>query len=204
MQPSSGAACRDRIPIRSSRACSPPRHALRTQRPSRSSCATCNGPPQCYERNTAIVVTELADRHGGRLRVTDFCPRFRQYGRMFHPVTIVRPARAARRPSAGARALPAACGIRRARAAGDPRQQSSALDGAGHGAAPDDGLPRSPALTDDREFVVSEPVALLFGVDEAPNESGSPDWRGGCATARATTGRNGCVRWRFPSNGRRK
>jgi GH15 family glucan-1,4-alpha-glucosidase len=29
-----------------------------------------------YLRNTAIVETELTDRHGGRVRITDFAPRF--------------------------------------------------------------------------------------------------------------------------------
>ncbi|RYZ64315.1 MAG: glycoside hydrolase family 15 protein, partial [Proteobacteria bacterium] len=40
---------------------------------------------QTYERNTAIVVTELTDASGACVRITDFCPRFRLYGRIFHP-----------------------------------------------------------------------------------------------------------------------
>lgn len=43
-----------------------------------------------YERNTAIVVTTLEDADGGAVRVTDFAPRFRQYGRIFHPPEIFR------------------------------------------------------------------------------------------------------------------
>ena len=43
-----------------------------------------------YMRNTAIVVTELEDSHGGRLRITDFAPRFDMFERTFRPPQIVR------------------------------------------------------------------------------------------------------------------
>ncbi|MBS3786132.1 MAG: glycoside hydrolase family 15 protein [Gammaproteobacteria bacterium] len=45
---------------------------------------------QYYIRNTAILCTELTDQHGGVLKITDFCPRFRQFGRYYRPVMIVR------------------------------------------------------------------------------------------------------------------
>ena len=45
---------------------------------------------QAYERNTAIVRTEMADSRGARLEIVDFAPRFHQHGRMFAPVSIVR------------------------------------------------------------------------------------------------------------------
>ena len=48
------------------------------------------GVSQYYLRNTAILCTELHDHQGGSLRITDFAPRFSQYGRRFRPVTIVR------------------------------------------------------------------------------------------------------------------
>jgi len=43
-----------------------------------------------YERNTAIITTTLTDSEGGCVRITDFAPRFVHYGRIFHPVQIVR------------------------------------------------------------------------------------------------------------------
>jgi GH15 family glucan-1,4-alpha-glucosidase len=43
-----------------------------------------------YARNTAILETELEDVHGARLRITDFAPRFQQYGRMFRPPQLIR------------------------------------------------------------------------------------------------------------------
>jgi len=45
---------------------------------------------QAYERNTAIVRTEMTDSRGARLEIVDFAPRFYQHGRMFAPVSIVR------------------------------------------------------------------------------------------------------------------
>ena len=43
-----------------------------------------------YVRNTAIVRTELTDKNGGKVRITDFIPRFRQYGRVFKPPQLYR------------------------------------------------------------------------------------------------------------------
>ena len=45
---------------------------------------------QYYLRNTAILCTELVDRHGAAVRITDFCPRYRQFGRYFRPTMLVR------------------------------------------------------------------------------------------------------------------
>ena len=43
-----------------------------------------------YMRNTAIVETEMEDRHGGRVRITDFAPRFVHFERTFRPPQLVR------------------------------------------------------------------------------------------------------------------
>ena len=45
---------------------------------------------QNYERNTAILETTLTDAQGAAISITDFCPRFRQYGRNFRPAMLVR------------------------------------------------------------------------------------------------------------------
>jgi GH15 family glucan-1,4-alpha-glucosidase len=52
--------------------------------------ADCERTEQYYLENTAILVTRLYDCHGGGLEVTDFAPRFGQYGRMFRPMMLVR------------------------------------------------------------------------------------------------------------------
>jgi len=43
-----------------------------------------------YLRNTAIVSTILTNRDGAAIRVTDFAPRFKQFGRIFRPPQLVR------------------------------------------------------------------------------------------------------------------
>lgn len=43
-----------------------------------------------YVRNTAILETELEDKHGGRIRITDFAPRFLMYERIFRPPQLIR------------------------------------------------------------------------------------------------------------------
>jgi len=45
---------------------------------------------QRYRGNTAVLETELADGDGGALKVTDFAPRFKRYGRIFRPAMLVR------------------------------------------------------------------------------------------------------------------
>jgi len=45
---------------------------------------------QYYSPNTAVLVTRLADAHGALVEVTDFAPRFPQFGRMFTPVMLIR------------------------------------------------------------------------------------------------------------------
>ncbi len=45
---------------------------------------------QVYERNTAILQTVHRDASGAAFKVTDFCPRFRQFGRIFHPAMVIR------------------------------------------------------------------------------------------------------------------
>ncbi len=45
---------------------------------------------QHYVENTAILATRLYDIHGGCVEVTDFAPRFGQYGRTFRPMMLVR------------------------------------------------------------------------------------------------------------------
>ncbi|MFN7985566.1 MAG: glycoside hydrolase family 15 protein [Vicinamibacterales bacterium] len=45
---------------------------------------------QDYLPNTPILVTRLFDDEGGCVEVTDFAPRFRQFGRVYSPMMVVR------------------------------------------------------------------------------------------------------------------
>jgi GH15 family glucan-1,4-alpha-glucosidase len=43
-----------------------------------------------YVRNTAVVETILRSKDGSAVRITDFAPRFRNFGRMFRPSQLIR------------------------------------------------------------------------------------------------------------------
>ncbi|MBN2438977.1 MAG: glycoside hydrolase family 15 protein [Deltaproteobacteria bacterium] len=45
---------------------------------------------QSYLTNSAVLVTRMTDAQGAVVEVTDFSPRFYQYGRMFIPMMLVR------------------------------------------------------------------------------------------------------------------
>ena len=45
---------------------------------------------QYYVPNTAILVTTMLNSRGSGIEITDFCPRFEQFGRMYRPNMIVR------------------------------------------------------------------------------------------------------------------
>ncbi len=45
---------------------------------------------QQYLLNTPILVTRVYDHNGGGIEIRDFSPRFRQYGRLFCPMMLVR------------------------------------------------------------------------------------------------------------------
>ena len=45
---------------------------------------------QHYIENTAILTTRLEDKAGNAVTITDFAPRYRQFGRSFHPIMVVR------------------------------------------------------------------------------------------------------------------
>jgi len=45
---------------------------------------------QSYVENTAVLLTRLAAEDGSAIEITDFAPRFKQHGRIFHPMSLVR------------------------------------------------------------------------------------------------------------------
>jgi len=48
------------------------------------------GHEQRYADNSAVLVTRLTARDGARVEITDFAPRYKQHGRIFHPMQILR------------------------------------------------------------------------------------------------------------------
>jgi len=123
------------------------------------------GAEQRYERNTAVLETVLTGADGSRVRILDFCPRFRQYGRNFRPVMAVRIVepvaglplvRVHLRPTEdyGAREATPQVGSHHLRyqAAGMTWRVSTTLSLA--------------MMREERELVLREPLVFIFGADE--------------------------------------
>jgi GH15 family glucan-1,4-alpha-glucosidase len=49
---------------------------------------------QQYLRNTPILITEITDAAGATVEITDFSPRYRQFGRLYRPLAFIRLIRA--------------------------------------------------------------------------------------------------------------
>ena len=118
-----------------------------------------------YVRNTAIVSTVLTDRQGGKVRFTDFMPRFRQFGRVFRPRNFF----ASSSQSPAYRVLPSGC----ARPANMVNRCRSARSAPTTSAIP--AKARVIRLTTDAPlslidgeapFVLTRPLHLVFGPDE--------------------------------------
>ncbi len=123
-----------------------------------------------YVRNTAIVETELEDREGNAVRITDFAPRFPHYERIFHPAQICRRIE----PIIGAPNI--AIRVRPTFNYGKPATRRAT--GSNHitytGGADDLRLTTDAPLSyivDEAPFALTHPVTLMFGPDE-PLEAG--------------------------------
>jgi GH15 family glucan-1,4-alpha-glucosidase len=125
---------------------------------------------QEYLENTAILLTRLYDARGGAVEVADFAPRFRQFGRVFRPVMLVRQLR----PLAGAPRVRVR--LRPAYAWGGRRPEITF--GSNHlryvGPAFTLRLTTDASITaiaDEMPFVLDHPVTLVLGPDETVQEN---------------------------------
>jgi GH15 family glucan-1,4-alpha-glucosidase len=124
---------------------------------------------QRYIRNTAIVETVLADAQGNRLRIVDFCPRFRARGRTFRPMEIVRLLEPlGGRPVVRVRLRPCAnYGTE------TPRITRGSHNIAYHSSTVSFRVTTNASLSavaDESSFVVDSPVAFILGVDQTIEE----------------------------------
>lgn len=118
-----------------------------------------------YIRNTAIVVTELTDGKGGKVRVTDFAPRFQNFGRTFRPPQLVRIVE----PIAGMPRI--TLRFRVTHRHGAPVEQRST--GSNHIRFWRDEVPvrlttdaAISQIENEASFVLTRPVHMVFGTDE--------------------------------------
>ena len=129
---------------------------------------------QEYVKNSAVVRTRLFDTRGGAVEVTDFAPRFKQFGRTFRPLTLVRMLRRiAGSPRARIKLRPTVIG-------GDGRL--AITHGSNHVRYV---MPRHTlrlttdasitAVLDEIPFVVEHPLTFILGPDETLQERGGRD-----------------------------
>jgi GH15 family glucan-1,4-alpha-glucosidase len=118
-----------------------------------------------YLRNTATVITELTDNNGGAVRITDFAPRFTNYGRVFRPPQLIRIIE----PLSGMPRI--TIRFRPAHRYGVPVTSHSA--GSNHIRYWRDDVPvrlttDAPLshIENEASFVLTRPVHMVFGVDE--------------------------------------
>jgi GH15 family glucan-1,4-alpha-glucosidase len=120
---------------------------------------------QEYLVNTPMLVTRLYDRAGAGVEITDFAPRFHQYGRMFCPMMLVRQIkRIAGNPRIRVRLRPArdygrapaetTCGSNHIRYAGTDLVLRLTTDAS------------ISALLEENPFYLEDAVTLLLGPDE--------------------------------------
>ncbi len=125
---------------------------------------------QEYLVNTPVLVTRLHDRHGGTIEITDFAPRFRQYGRMFCPMMLVRQIRRlAGNPRVRLRVRPAhdygrhrseiTCGSNHIRYVGSDLVLRLTTDAS------------VTAIVEENPFFLEDAVTLLLGPDETVHEA---------------------------------
>jgi GH15 family glucan-1,4-alpha-glucosidase len=120
---------------------------------------------QSYLQNTAIVETVVDDAAGNQLRITDFCPRFRERGRVFKPMMFVRIIE----PSRGQPRV-----YMRFKPVNDYGSQPSTLAAGSHHltvAAADINCRLTTdasltALVDGQPVIIDKPLAFLLGPDE--------------------------------------
>jgi len=124
---------------------------------------------QRYLRNTAILETMLADGSGNRVRVLDYCPRFRARGRMFRPMLLVRLIEPlSGRPVVRIRLRPR---FEQGSRAPQVRRGSHhlAYTGADGGFRLTTNASLS-AIVEETPFVVDAPLALMLGADQTLEE----------------------------------
>jgi GH15 family glucan-1,4-alpha-glucosidase len=132
--------------------------------------ADCAEAAQRYVRNTAVLETTLGDAHGNRLRIRDFCPRFRARGRIFRPAMIVRLLEPlSGRPMVRLRLRP-----RFEHGATTPQvtrgSHHFAYRGPGQGFRVTTNGSLS-AIAEEAPFVVDAPLALILGPDQTIEEA---------------------------------
>lgn len=125
---------------------------------------------QTYVANTAVLTTRLFDSAGGAIEITDCVPLFAQFGRLFHPVSLVRHVR---KISGSPRIV-----VRLRPAVDYGRDRPALTVGSGHIRYVMPGMTLRlttdaslTAILEERAFFLNDDVTLLLGPDETVSTS---------------------------------
>jgi GH15 family glucan-1,4-alpha-glucosidase len=120
---------------------------------------------QEYLRNTPVLLTRHFDRSGGCIEIADFSPRFRQHGRMFCPMMLVRRVRrVAGNPRVRIRMRPATdYGAARATTTSGSNHIRYVTSGVVLRVTTDASIT---ATLEERAFYLEDDMTLLLGPDE--------------------------------------
>lgn len=131
---------------------------------------------QSYIANTAVLATRLIDSRGGAVEIVDFAPRFRQFGRMFCPMMLLRQVR----PLAGSPRIR----VRLKPACEYGARRPGVTWGSNHlrFVGPDHVVRVTTdcsitAIVEDLPFVPQDAVSFLLGPDETLQGSAAEVWR---------------------------
>lgn len=127
-----------------------------------------------YERNSAVIRTILRDDQGNAVRITDFSPRFKMYGRHFRPAQIMRIIE----PIAGVPRI--TIRVRPTFGYGVPSEGAAGSSHIRYKLGHESVRVTTDAplsyVQDETPFALMRPVTLVFGPDESFNDS--PDATG--------------------------
>jgi len=128
------------------------------------------GSRQRYLDNSAVLVTTLTAKDGAQIEITDFAPRYKQHGRTFHPMQILRRVR----PLAGAPRIT----LRLKPLTGSRARTPEYTFGSNHVRYMLDPLvlrattdTQLPMLRDGLPFLLDHEVHIVLGTDETLHES---------------------------------
>lgn len=125
---------------------------------------------QHYVANTAILITRLYDQHGGAIEITDFAPRFQQFGRLFYPTMLIRRIRRLTgSPRIRVRVRPAyGYGARRPRTTSGSNHVRYIMPEFVLRVTTDCSIT---AIIEEIPFVLQDTISLILSPDETVNES---------------------------------
>jgi GH15 family glucan-1,4-alpha-glucosidase len=127
---------------------------------------------QHYQHNSAVLVTRLESNDGSVLEVTDFAPRYKQHGRIFHPMSLVRKIRrVAGAPRIALRLRPRTdYGARKPDVTAGSNHLRFMLSGTVLRITTDASLPM---LSNELPFILDRDVHIVLGPDETLPQSPS-------------------------------